>query len=263
MHTLSYVGSNGRRLQQQQSLDVTSANPNFGYINFFPTGVTSSYNALQVKFQRSVRHGLQALASYTWSHSLDYGSTDTSLPLTRGNSDFDVRNNFEGGLSWELPALQVNSISAAVLHHWGLDARFIARTGFPITLLGNTLTNPVSGTYLSNVDLVPNQPIYLYGASFPGGRALNPAAFTLPVGEDPGDAPRNFVRGFGADQINLSARREFPITDTVSVQFRAETFNILNHPNFGYVEPSEVTGLVMFLKSLMCSMAKRSPCRVR
>lgn len=235
--TLSYVGSNGRRLQQQQTFDVTASNPNFGYIYFYPSGVTSSYNALQVKFQRIVTRGLQTLASYTWSHSLDFGSTGSALPLTRGNSDFDVRNNFEGGLTWDLPQLSAGGWRAAALNHWGLDLRAIARTGFPITLSGNALTNPVSGVYASNVNLVAGEPIYLYGDQYPGGRALNPAAFVLPTGDDPGDAPRNFVRGFGENQFNLAFRRSFPIVDQSSLQFRAEAFNALNHPNFGYVDP--------------------------
>ena len=49
--------------------------------------------------------GIQALASYTWSHALDYGSNATALPLQRGNADYDVRNNFQAGVSWELPKL--------------------------------------------------------------------------------------------------------------------------------------------------------------
>lgn len=236
--TLSYVGSNGRRLQQQQVFDLSGSNPNFGYVYFYPGSVSSSYNALQVKFQRRVGHGLQALGSYTWSHSLDFGSTDSSLPLTRGNSDFDVRDNFEGGLSWDLPKLKANRWEDAALNDWGLDLRAIARTAFPITLFGNTLTNPANGIFGSNVNLVPDEPIYLYESSYPGGRALNPAAFAFPVGSDPGNAPRNFVRGFGENQINLAVRRSFRIIDATSIQFRAEAFNVLNHPNFGYVDPN-------------------------
>lgn len=236
--TITYVGSNGRRLQQQQTFYVTASNPNFGYVYAYPSGVTSSYNALQAQFQRTVRHGLEALASYTWSHSLDFGSTDASLPLTRGNSDFDVRNNFQAGLTWDLSEVAAYGWKAVTLDHWGLDLRAMARTAFPVTLSGNTLTNPVSGYYTSNANLVPGKPIYLYGNQYPGGRAVNPEAFALPNGNDPGDAPRNFVRGFGENQFNFAVRRQFPIVDRASVQFRAEAFNILNHPNFGYVDPS-------------------------
>jgi hypothetical protein len=72
------------------------------------------------------------------------------------------------------------------------------------------------------------------GQGCPGGRAINPNAFTAPA-SGLGDAPRNFVRGFDAVQLDLAVRREFPIHERLKLQFRAETFNIFNHPNFGTV----------------------------
>lgn len=89
--TISYVGSNARRLAQQESRSIKIQNPNFSNITFVQPGVTSNYQALQLTFQRTVNHGIQALASYTWSHSIDFGSSDSALPAIRGNSDFDVR----------------------------------------------------------------------------------------------------------------------------------------------------------------------------
>lgn len=66
---------------------------------------------------------------------------------------------------------------------------------------------------------------------------MNPAAFAYPADNGAGDAPRNFVRGFGSTQINLAARRQIRLGESLSLQFRAETFNLFNHPNFGYVDP--------------------------
>jgi hypothetical protein len=239
LFTISYVGSNARRLVQMQSLSVSALNPNFNNIIYAPSGVTANYQALQLKFQRTVAHGLQALASYTWSHSLDYGSNNTALPLIRGVSDFDVRNSATGGTSWEIPHMAAHGWLETLIDNWGLDARLTARTGFPVTLQGNYLTNSATGShYYGGVNLVANQPIYLYSSYYPGGRILNKAAFSLPTGTNSGAAPRNFVRGFGTAQINFAARREFPLRDHVALQFRAEAFNILNHPNFGYVDPS-------------------------
>jgi hypothetical protein len=239
--TLSYVGANGRRLINYSQNSLSSLNPNFGTVLFFNSGVTSNYQALQMQFQRSVQRGIQAIVSYTWSHSIDFGSNDYVLPVTRGNSDFDVRNNFQAGLSWELPSVADHALTHALLHNWGLDARFLARTGFPVTLGGNYITDPATGSqYYGNVDIVPDQPIYLHGSQYPGGRRINPAAFALPRGNGTGDAPRNFVRGFGETQINLAARREFILHDRLVMQFRAETFNLLNHPNFGLI-PSSIT----------------------
>ena len=236
--TVSYLGSAGRRLSASQELDLSTVNPSFGEISYV-LGVTSDYDALQAKFQRNVSKGVNALVSYTWSHSIDFGSNSGALMVTRGNSDFDVRQSFQGGLTWELPHLQSSGLTSGLLNGWALDGRLIARTAFPVTLEGNFLTDPATGSeFYTNVNLVPNQPIYLYGGQFPGGRSLNPAAFAYPTGTNPGSAPRNFARGFGESQVNFAARRDFPFSERVHLQFRAEAFNILNHPNFGYVDPN-------------------------
>ena len=245
--TLTYIGANGRRLIGAQSLSLTDLNPNFGAVIGYSGGITSSYQALQTQFQRAVKGGLRALASYTWAHSIDFGSNYAALPLVRGNSDFDLRDNVSGGLSWDLPTTDGGSLNQLLLNDWGLDGRLTARTGFPVTLNGNYLQDPTTGSqYLSGVDLLRGRPLYLYGPQYPGGRALNggpgttdaAAAFVLPTGTNSGNAPRNLVRGFGATQINLAARRNVVLRDRLALQFRAEAFNLLNHPNFGYVDPT-------------------------
>ncbi len=98
------------------------------------------------------------------------------------------------------------------------------------------MVDPVTGqTYQGGVNLAPGVPIYLYGQQYPGGRTINPAAFTAPPSGLIGDAPRNFARGFGAWQMDLAVRREFPIHERLKLQFRAEGFNVFNHPNFGTI----------------------------
>jgi hypothetical protein len=244
--TLSYVGSSGRRLLQGQYRDVSAITPEFVAIQYFPNGVTSNYQAMQLKFQRSVTNGLQALASYTWSHSLDYGSTNASYPLTYGNSDFDVRHNFQAGVIWNIPHVRESRVTNALLNNWGVDGRVNIRSAFPITLTGNLFADATGSYYYTGVNYNPANPIYLYGSQYPGGRAINggpnvpaaTAAFTFPSGTAAGNAARNFVRAFGAAQINCAARRDFHLMDNLALQFRAEAFNVFNHANFGYVDPS-------------------------
>jgi hypothetical protein len=84
--------------------------------------------------------------------------------------------------------------------------------------------------------LVPGVPVYRYGSQYPGGKEINAAAFGLPPSGQFGNAPRNFLRGFGESQVDLALRREFPITERLKLQFRAEAFNLLNHPNFGMID---------------------------
>jgi hypothetical protein len=243
--TISYVGAHGDRLLQEQRRNVSQFNPNFGHVSFFPNGVTSNYQALQMKFQRSISPGIQALASSTWAHALDYGSTDPLYSLTYGNSDLDIRHNLEAAISWDLPKPKKSLALKYILGSWALDGRLIARTALPVTLLGNLFSDPATGDrFYNGVDLIPNRPHYFYGSGFAGGRIINgrpdssDPAFSLPKGTAQGNAPRNFVRGFNAVQTNVALRREMPIYERLAVQLQIESFNVLNHPNFGYVDPS-------------------------
>jgi hypothetical protein len=238
--------------------NAASVNPNFGAITFVRNGLTSDYDALQIQFRRRLAYGLQALASYTWSHCLDFGSENSSLPYQRGNCDFDVRNNFSSAISYDLPSGFHSIFARTLLQHWGVDDRFSARTGFPVFLQGISVVDPAtSQEYYSGLNIVPTQPLYIYGSECaavydngmgcPGGRAINPNAFSLPTGctesscppgTAVGNAPRNFTRGFGVWQMDLAVRREFPIYERLKLQFRAEAFNLFNHPNFGTINPT-------------------------
>ena len=244
--TLSYVGANGRRLLEEQRRNVNALNPDFGNVSYFPSGLTSSFESLQTEFQRAVSPGIEVLASYTWAHSFDYGSTDPFFPLVRGNSDLDVRQNLEAAASWTAPPAQHRFLSLKRLSEgWGLDGRLIARTGFPVNLLGNFSFDPVTGRpYYSGVDLIPGRPLYLHGSQYPGGRmfnggqnALDPA-LALPEAPMPGNAPRNLLRGFPEVQGNFGIRQTYQLHEGLNMQLKIEAFNVFNHPNFGYIDPS-------------------------
>ena len=237
--TISYVAAEGRRLVGLQEKLLTSFNPNLGYVQYFQSGVTSNYQSLQLQFQRSVAKGIQALAGYTWAHGIDYGSNATALPLMRADSDFDVRNNFQGGVSWDLPKLKSGAVLNAILNDWALDTRVNVRSAFPVTLGGQFVIDPATGEqYSSTLNVVAGRPFYLYGPQYPGAKAINPAAFSVPPSGTLGNAPRNFLRGFGATQFNFAVRRDITLHDPLVLRFRAETFNLFNHPNFGYVDPT-------------------------
>jgi hypothetical protein len=145
--TITYLGANARRLLQNRNLSVSKSNPSFSTVVFDGNGLTSDYNALELQFQRRLARGLQALASYTWSHSIDYGSQNGELPYLRGNSDFDVRHGFSAAFSYDLPNPSLNGFTRAVLGHWGLDDRFTARTGFPVTLNGASVLDPATAQF--------------------------------------------------------------------------------------------------------------------
>ena len=263
----SYVGATGRRLLETAFL--FSPNASLSGATLVTNPGTSDYDALQVQFQRRLSHGLQALSSYTWSHSIDTGSAGSTASISneylpsviassnRGPSDFDIRHTFSAGITYDIPALKINAITNAFLGGWSLENIVLIRSAPPVDLTDSLLFYEFDGGISGDIrpDLVPGQPLHIYGAqcattfqaagelaagqSCPGGRGFNPAAFTNPP-TDPstgnparqGDVGRNALRGFGAAQWDFAVHREFPIRESMKLQFRAEMFNVLNHPNF-------------------------------
>ena len=116
---MNYVASHGQDLLAEIRYDVGTSgslyyNPNFAsssVADVVANRASSAYDSLQVKFQRKLSHGLQALAAYTWSHSIDNASSNlTVMELLRGNSDFDLRHNFQAGLTYNVPGSYSNPI---------------------------------------------------------------------------------------------------------------------------------------------------------
>ena len=261
--SVTYIGALGRDLLRATNL--YNPNKNFQFVSLTSNTATSDYHALQLKFQRRLSRGLQGLASYTFSHSIDIASTDAfanylNTPgggayqnADRGNSDFDIRHSFTAGVTYDLPSPESNKITHAALGGWSVDAFLLARSAPPVDVVGGyTFAAGTALRYRPNV--VPGVPLELYGSQYPGGKAINntPGAAVCPpngsqsVGPfcpPPKDASgnplrqgnfgRNVLRGFGATQADLALQRQFHLTEKLGLRFRAEFFNIFNHPNFG------------------------------
>jgi hypothetical protein len=254
--TVAYVGSAGRRLLWQHNVfPALLGNSNFtssAVAILVENGITSDYDALQMQFQRRLSRGLQLLSSYTWSHSIDEASTNFfSRQLLRASSDFDVRHTFQAALTYDVPGHYDNPLARAILRFWSTDARITGRCGLPVEVTAGTFTDASGRQEFLRGDLVAGQPLYLYGSQYPGGRAVNFNAFTVPTAAERaafqfGNAPRNLLRGFNAWQVDLALRREFPIHERLKLQFRAEAFNIFNHPIFGEIQNNLTTGTAVF-----------------
>jgi len=76
-------------------------------------------------------------------------------------------------------------------------------------------------------------PLELFGSGYPGGKIFNKAAFSAAPAGQQGNFGRNVLRGFDASQADIGVQRQFRLAEAVGLRFRAEFFNILNHPNFG------------------------------
>ncbi len=258
--SVSYVASRGYRLLQAEQVFGVGTDPNFNSPVLIDNIADSQYDSMQVQFQRRLSRGLQALASYTWAHSIDSASSGGILSNTtnlfsrsrseanRGNSDFDIRHAFNAAVSYNIPTPFENRAARAILGGWALDNIFTVRSALPLSVTTFGLLPP-GETATIRPDVVPGVPIYLFDDRFPGGKAINPAAFTRPPfvldaagvrrSTRQGNAGRNAFRGFGAFQLDLALRREFNIRESTRLQLRGDFFNVMNHANFGGV----VTGL--------------------
>ena len=178
--SVAYLGAIGRRLTG--SVGVGFTNPgdygfNEGQIQIVSNAFSSSYNSLQLQFNRRLSKRIQALVSYTWSHSIDnlsaasFDGTISNLAffeypdLNRGSSDFDVRQSLHGAVFASLPAPR-NGLGALVLRNWAASSIFFARSAMPTGVLIRR-----DQSYI-RPDLMTGQPVYLYSASYPGGEAL-------------------------------------------------------------------------------------------
>lgn len=220
----------------------------------------SSYQAGQISLSHRYSAGFSFNISYWLSKSIDYLSSMTlagassqtlagendlaqnpfNLNAERGVSLFDATHRFVASGSWELPfAKNSHGISRLLLQGWQLNTIAVLNSGTPFTVYDS-----------ANVSLQPsNPPITGYFASRPdaisnpneGPRTLNQwmsrSAFRRldPVAEAGqfGNAGRNITRAPGFANFDVSVLKNFQLTEQVRLQFRAESFNVANHANFG------------------------------
>lgn len=120
----------------------------------------------------------------------------------------------------------------AALGGWSLDTFLLARSAPPVNVVGAIFFAAGAALY-PRPNVNTGVPLELFGPQYPGGKSFNKAAFTpTPKGQQ-GDFGRNVLCGFGATQADVAFQRQFHITEQTGLRFRAEFFNILNHPNFG------------------------------
>jgi outer membrane receptor protein involved in Fe transport len=245
--TVTYLGLDGRRLLREDTIlppsllgQSVSAIWNGGY---------SHYEALQVQFQRRMSRGLQALVSYNLAKNSDLGSNDGTgfqapsisqvvlPPLSP--SDLDIRNSVSGAVSYELPAPAWGRVANAILKGWAVDGLVRASSAPPIDVTAGNATSFIT-FHQTQANVVPGQPYWIADPTQPSGKALNPAAFSLPAAGEMGDFPRNSLRSpYSIDQTDLALRRRFNLTERFKLDLRAEYFNVFNHPMFGAAGATE------------------------
>lgn len=225
-------------------------NPNFTGIRYKTTDGQSFYNAFQISFEQRVWHGFSLHANYVFSRNIDDGSVtvtqggDNDLPqdpdsrkAERGLSNYDVRHYFTMYSTWNLPRLH----SLGLLGRgWQWNVVTALASGNPFSVVvgfDRARARFQAGSSPQRPDLVPgrsNNPVV-------GGpdRYFDASAFALPEPGFYGNLGRNTLIGPGLASTDTSLNRTFWLRERISLQFRAEFFNVFNRPNFAI--PSQRT----------------------
>jgi hypothetical protein len=229
------------------SVNSRRPNPLFGVIRTINDDEIANYESMSIIFRQRMTHGLQMNASYTWSHTLDV-TTDSNgggtplIPYTwrddYGNSNWDIRHRFVASFVYDIPFFAVsNPVLKEVFTKWQANGIITLQTGVPFNVsTGTDTANTASnGTY---------RPDLVHAASDGCGRGdlvgcIDATAFTVnnlypiaPTRYAYGNAGRNLLHGPGAETVNFSLFKNFPIRERLKLQFRFETFGLFNHSNF-------------------------------
>ena len=235
------------------SVNSRRPNPLFGVIRTINNDEIANYQSLNVIFRQRLTHGLQMLASYTWSHTLDV-TTDSNgggtpmIPYNwkddYGNSNWDIRHRFVASFVYDIPFFAVsNPVLKGLFTKWQANGIVTLQTGMPFNVSTGTDTANTSSSGTWRPDLL-HTPADNCGRGHLTG-CIDATAFTVsdlypiaPTNYAYGNAGRNLLHGPGAETVNFSLFKNFPIMERLRLQFRFESFALFNHSNFA--NPSAV-----------------------
>jgi hypothetical protein len=249
-------------------LDAIFANPvtgssNLGGVSYIQSEGVSNYNALQTSFQRRFTKALAFDANYTWAKALSditgfsqQGSNQgwsNANPNEIGRIEYgiaenDIQNRFALSLNYEVQyGREFTGVKKALLSGWQVNSIAAWQSGKPFTVInsGGGIDNPIESDGkqhgFSNRSTPQNsggndRPDQLGDARLGGSKNIAHWFDTTKFAPQPlgtvGTAQRNSLFGPHYRHVDLSLFKNFPVTERVNLQFRVESFNISNTPNF-------------------------------
>jgi hypothetical protein len=258
---VGYLGSQAHKLQSWQPINEPVASPvgapqsRYPFPEFVSSWVmsgigNSNYHSLATRLQHRLSQGLNIMATYTWSKSIDLSSgarehfgeqqfpqTAYCLQCERGLSIFNVAHRFVTSTLYELPFgrgksyLSRNAFANAVAGGWQVSSIVTLQTGLPATVVsGYDSANYGQGVARPNAT---GDTVALERGSQDPNRFFNTAAFVRPALGTLGNVGRNTVIGPGIINWDFSALKTMEVRENQQIQFRFEVFNLPNHPNWG------------------------------
>jgi len=270
---VDYVGNGGRKLpifyevntalpgpgeigSPEHPRRLQAIAPTLGGVLEIGDRATSAYEGLQVKVEKRFSHGLQMLTSYAWAHYIDIGGSGFAASINaenpdnykadRANGNFDIRHVLTTSWVYDLPFGKgkrylggTSGLVNGLLGGWQTSSIIHYNTGAPLNIQ-ISFDNPNIGQVT-----LTQRPDYVGGPQRltpPAGTDktqgyLNPNAFQIPAPYTFGNLGRDSTRNLGLFSWDAGLFKEFPIREGKErFQFRAEFFNLLNHPNLGFID---------------------------
>jgi hypothetical protein len=229
---------------------------NFGSNALQSTIGHADYNALEL----SARHTsgrLEFSAAYTYSKSLDQSSNigeevnPFNPALSYALSSFDVKHNFVLSYEYQLPFDRLVRSSRfgakGLAQGWSLSGITRFASGFPVTMTNNgdnsligTNPNGVNNSSIDEPDYDGGRLNLNHNPRQNGNNYFETTAFTMNALGTPGNAKRRFFFGPGADNYDMAVAKKLSLTESKSMLFRLEAFNVFNHTQFN--GPASVDG---------------------
>ncbi len=241
----------------------------FGTNAYLTNMGSSNYNGMLLTVDKNMSQGLRAEFNYTWSHSIDNTSLSGSNNALynasgmicdilhpracRGSSDFDVRQEISSNFQYDLPFGQGRTFAVhasrplnEMIGGWSISGLPSYRTGLAMTAQSDAFLasfdnadpaiftgNPADLRTKVNVDHTTNTVYQFAGGAAGAAKVLS--EFRGPIGIEYGQ--RNLLRGPGAFYFDAGLQKTFPLVERASLIFRADAYNVFNHPNFSSVNP--------------------------
>jgi hypothetical protein len=237
--------------------------PNVSDVNYFTTNGLSEYYAFQFTADKRFNRGMSVLLGYTWSHAIDnvpleFGGGASGpqpqdprfLNNERADSIIDMRQRLTLSYLWELPFgkgrtyLNHGGPENWVLGGWQLNGLLTSQSGLPFSpVLQTSTTNTGTGS----------RPNVIAPVTYPGTlqQWFSIASYGIPAAYTYGNAGRDTLVGPGRTNLDLSLFKSFTIREQKRIEFRAEAFNVFNHPQFGLPNPNIGNGQAGTITSIV------------
>ena len=222
----------------------------------------SNYNALQLRAQKRMSYGVTFIANYAWSKTMDAGTSSGhnagvdlwqnayNIAANYGLSQLDTRNTINGSVTYELPfgkgrTFAMHGFGDAVAGGWRVTGFFQIHSGIPFTPTVGSTDMSGSGANQCSCGFAwfPNQ-IASASVSNPSvTQWFNTAAFATPANGTYGTIRRNSLIGPNWRDLDLSLGKTFALIEGVKLEIRADSFDVLNHPNFSQPNASVGVGV--------------------